>query len=72
MHAAREQEYGNIVVRASDTDIAIILLYHVAKHKMKVWMDVGTTRKDTRCYIDITSLPTKLGAEARISHLHWL
>ena len=60
------------MVRASDTDIAIILLYHVAKQKMKVWMDVGTTRKDTRRYIDITSLPTKLGAEARISRLHWL
>ena len=38
---------GNTVVRASDTDIAVILLYHCHKYAMTVWMDVGTSKR--RC-----------------------
>ena len=42
----------NIAVRASDTDIAVILLYHCDT----VWMDIGTTSKKDRRFINITSV----------------
>jgi hypothetical protein len=43
-----EQEaVDNIVVRASDTDIAIILLHHCLNIDAHVWMDVGISSKNT-------------------------
>ena len=33
---------GDIVVRASDTDVAVILLHHCHRIKSNVWIDTGT------------------------------
>ena len=52
-----------ITVRATDTDVLIILLYHVNINNTKVTMDVGNSGQNNRRYIDITSLADDLGSE---------
>lgn len=54
-------ETGNIVVRASDTDIAVILLYHSPTFTATLWMDTGTNAKNTRRYINLTAIGKVLG-----------
>lgn len=54
---------SEIVVRASDTDIAVILLYHCNKFKGKLWMDVGTAAKNSRRYLSLTAIHSELGSE---------
>lgn len=58
-----DQNRGAIVVRASDTDIAVILLYHCNKFKSPIWMDVGTSSKKNRRYISITNIYELLGPQ---------
>ncbi|KAG1693158.1 Complement component receptor 1-like protein [Nymphon striatum] len=55
------QQPGDIVVRATDTDISIILINHSHGVKSKIWMDVGTSGKDSRRYINISEIATKVG-----------
>lgn len=57
-----DRKEGAIVVRASDTDIAVILLYHCNKFKSPLWMDVGTSSKNNRRYISITNIYEVLGS----------
>ena len=55
---------GDIVIRASDTNILIILLHHL--HRMTstiIWIDVGTTSKGNRRYVNVTSIGTQIGAD---------
>ena len=54
-------ETGNTVVRASDTDIAIIFLYHSHTFTATLWMDTGTNAKNTRRYINLTAIGEVLG-----------
>ena len=54
---------GNLVIRASDTDIAVILLYHCSKFQSRVWMDIGTAAKNNRRYISFTAVCHKLGPD---------
>ena len=54
---AKAREEDDIIVRASDTDIAIILLYHCNKFKSQLWMDFEKTRR----YICITTVYQLLG-----------
>ena len=35
---------NNIIIRASDTDIAVIMLHHAWKFSATLWMDTGTTK----------------------------
>ena len=56
-------EDGNIVVRASDTDIAVILLYHCHKFQCNLWMDVGTASKNNRRFINISAIYRKPGLD---------
>ena len=42
------QQPGDIVVRASDTDVAVILLHHCHSMKTNVWMDVGSKGQGSR------------------------
>ena len=51
----------NIVVRASDTDIAVILIHHAAGFKSKLWMELGTSSNNSRRYISITNVAHTLG-----------
>jgi hypothetical protein len=57
----------SIVIRASYTDIAIILLYHCLKFIAKIWMDVGVSSKNTRRFICITDIANTLGPQLCVS-----
>ncbi|CAM1323931.1 Uncharacterised protein g8524 [Pycnogonum litorale] len=52
---------GQNVVRATDTDIMVILLYHSRELKANVWMDLGHSSDNTRRYVHITALANHLG-----------
>ena len=56
---------NNISVRANDTDVFILLLYHKmfipsSSNTLNVWMDVGLGSSNTRRFININQLLTKL------------
>ena len=53
----------NIIVRAADTDIAVILLLHVHRFKATLLMDVGTNEKNNRHYINISGIAKPLSSE---------
>lgn len=59
--AAKSTAIGDIVVRAHDADIAVILVYHCDKIEKTVWMDVGTVSKKNRRFINITEIQRALG-----------
>ena len=46
----------NIIIRASDTDIAVILIYHRRKFDANRWMDIGTSFRNDRRYVNITAI----------------
>ena len=55
----------NVSVRCNDTDVFVLLLYHVNIMSSpditpKVWMDVGLSSNNTRRYINISQLTHKL------------
>jgi len=54
------QQQGDIVVRA--TDIAVILLHHSHRVNTKIWMDVGTSGRGNRRYIDLSAIASKIGS----------
>ena len=51
----------NIIIRASDTDIAVILLHHCWKFAATVWMDVDTSSKNDRRYVNVTAISSSTG-----------
>ena len=59
----QENQEVAVVIRASDTDIAVILLYHCEKFSGRIWMDVGTTSQRNRRLIDLTALSKSLGPQ---------
>ncbi len=64
MRTCAQDIFPNIVIRATDTDIMIILLYHVPNMVgCKVWMDSGMSSDNTRKYITISSIAKGLGVE---------
>ena len=60
-HACEQLVLPNIVVRCVDTDVLIILLFHMLTAEGFVWMDVGHDRNNTRRYVDVTKLCGELG-----------
>ena len=46
----------NIIIRASDTDIAVILIYHRRKFDANILMDIGTCFRNDRRYVKITAI----------------
>ena len=54
----RENLETQVVVRANDTDILVLLVYHMSRFTTnpKVWMDAGTSSSNTRRLIDIASI----------------
>ena len=52
----------NVVVRSNDTDVLILLVYHVKqiRNNPKVWMDLGVASNNTRRYINISYLVSTL------------
>jgi len=61
---------NHIVIQASDTDVAIILLFHSAKFGARIWMDAGTGNK--RRYVAINAITASLGRDmcAALPGLH--
>ncbi|MES9906099.1 MAG: hypothetical protein ABW168_25905, partial [Sedimenticola sp.] len=51
-----------VSVRSNDTDVLVLLLYHVAKLRPEtvVWMDAGLSGNNTRRSINITSILQKI------------
>ena len=64
-HACTYVNDPRISVRSSDTDVFIILLYHVRNLTTdgQVWMDVGLSANNTRRFIDISLLSSSLGSQ---------
>ena len=57
LHRILEADTGeSIVIRIFDTDVFILLLYHVANHTSNstVWMDTGLKSNNTGIYINIS------------------
>ena len=52
---------GDIVVRATDTDIAVILLYHCHSFTSRLWMEVGMSAKNNRRFINLTAIAKEIG-----------
>lgn len=52
---------GDIVVRASDTDILVLLLHHVHRVSSTVWMEVGTRGQGNLRYINVTKIANSIG-----------
>ncbi len=58
--AVREETM--VVIRANDTDILVILLYHAAtSNKLKLHMEIGTSTNNTRRFIEVSKLAMELG-----------
>ena len=52
----------DIIIRGSDTDIAIIMVHHAHKLRANLWMDVGTNKQmDKRHYVNLTGIARNLG-----------
>jgi hypothetical protein len=58
-----DRSTDNLVIRASDTDIAIVMLYHSHKFTAKIWMDVGISSKNSRRLICLTDIANSLGRQ---------
>lgn len=54
---------GDIVIRASDTDIAVIMLYHCGHIDSPLWIDTGTSAKKNRRYISLTAIYQAVGPQ---------
>ena len=55
------EEPKEILVRASDTDILVILVHHSARIKSHIWMDSGHSSSNSRRYIDINKIQKEIG-----------
>jgi len=64
-----EGETENIVVRASDTDIAVILIYHSPTITATLSMDNSSRTKNKWRYINLTAIGAELGSDVRKSLL---
>lgn len=55
--------FGDIVVRASDTVILVILLYHLQRVNSNIWMEVGKERRGNRRYTNVSATVAEIGIE---------
>ena len=64
LHAldARDAGYQRIVVKCRDTDVFLLLLYHLGQFDIEVWMISGTAKK-MKCFpahVDAKKLPASV------------
>ena len=52
---------GDIIIRASDTDILVMLLPHVHLVSSTVWVQVGTRGDGGLCYVNMTKNAAAIG-----------
>ena len=60
LHASKI-ETGNVVICASDTDIAIIAINHALQLNVKLWIETGTASNNNQRYICLTNIAAALG-----------
>ena len=59
-----EEEEGdvpNIFVRANDSDVFTIMLYHARYIGAGFWMDIGLSSSNTRRLLDVNAISHQLG-----------
>ena len=54
---------NNIIIRASDTDIAVIMLHHAWKFSATLWMDTGTANGKNRRYVNLSAIAMSIGSK---------
>ena len=53
---------NNIIIRASDTDIAVVMIHHAWKFSATLWMDTGTSNgKNRRRYVNLSAIAMSIG-----------
>ncbi len=64
LHAKAIDDVGNanIIIRASDTDIAVIMLHHAWIFSATLWMDTGTTNGKNRRYVNLSAIAMSIGS----------
>ena len=60
LHASKI-ETGNVVIRTSDTDIAVIAISYASQLNVKLWMETGTASNNNQRYICLTNIAAALG-----------
>ena len=60
VHSACQAE-GDIVIRATDTGTAVILVHHSHRLNSNVWMDVDTTGRGNRRYVNLSEIANTIG-----------
>ena len=68
---------AEVVIRALDTDILVVLLHHVHMMKNNVWMGTGTNGKGNRRFVSVTKIAANFGRKyvlsaTWISQYYWL
>ena len=46
------------IIRASDTEIAVVLIYHSRKFDASIWMDIRTSYRNDRRYVNSNKIST--------------
>ena len=63
LHTKAIDDVGNAnnrIIRASDTDIAAIMVHHAWKFSATLWMDAGTTNGIPRRHVNLSAGPAGL------------
>lgn len=68
--ASRSFEKGDLVVRATDTDILVIILHHSDQISLTVWMDIGTSVN--RRYVNLSAIAGEIGRKLCMALPAWL
>ena len=59
LHARGIDDVGNannIFIRASDVDVAVIMIHHAWKFSATLWMDTGTSNGKNRRYVNLSAI----------------
>ena len=65
LHARGIDDVGNannIIIRASDIDIAVIMIHHAWKVSATLWMDTGTSNGKSRRYVNLSAIANSIGS----------
>ena len=65
LHARGIDDVGNannIIIRASDVDIVVIMIHHVWKFSATLWMDTGTSNGKNRRYVNLSAIAISIGS----------
>lgn len=63
LYSSKMEGITNIVIRASDTDVGIILIHHAHKCRANMWMLTGLISKNNLRYVNLTEIANSLGSD---------